>query len=53
LGFFLVFASVTGEYDFLLRMHHHGAELARADAPGAAVAGLLVNCDYTCVLVLA
>jgi hypothetical protein len=33
-------------------MNHHGAELARADAPGAAIAGLLVNRYHARVLIL-
>ena len=33
-------------------MHVHGAELACADAPSAAVASVLVNADYAAVLFL-
>ena len=49
---FLVFAAVAGEHYFLVWMHHHGAELARAYAPCAAVAGFLVNYDYSRVFFL-
>jgi hypothetical protein len=43
---FVVSAAVACEHNFLFRMHVHGAELASADAPSAAVAGVLVNADY-------
>src|SRR3990172_7018707 len=41
----LVFAAVAREHHFFLWMHHHGSELARADAPCAPVACFLVDHD--------
>ena len=46
---FVVGAAVAGEYDFLVWVHVHGAELACADAPSASVAGVFVYADYAAV----
>jgi hypothetical protein len=49
---FVVGAAIAGEYYFFVWMHVHGAELACADAPTAAIASVFVNADYTAVAFL-
>ncbi len=42
---FVVCAAVAGKHDVFFGVHVHGAELAGADAPAAAVAGVFVDAD--------
>jgi hypothetical protein len=54
LGFFgfVVSAAVASEYHFFVWMHIHSAELARANAPSAAVASVFIHADYAAVTFL-
>jgi hypothetical protein len=49
---FIVCAAVAGERYFFVWVQVHGSELACADAPSAAVAGIFVHADYAAVTFL-